>query len=136
MRIKHFLTDPKTIFGGLVSGFLIGLFFKPVGKALAPFGDLYLAFLSMCLLPILITAIVGGIGRLLRDPNTRVLFKSMVLYYVVGLILPCVVGILTAIVFAPGTNLGPEAEKSLGSFIIEAPPTERGGAGILGFIRS
>jgi proton glutamate symport protein len=134
VKIKSFLTDPKTIFGGIVGGFLIGLFLRPAGKALAPFGDLYLAFLSMCLLPILITAIVGGIGRLLRDPNTRVLFKSMVLYWFVGLVLPCVAGILTAIVFAPGSNLGPGAEKSLGSFIVEAPATERGGAGILGFI--
>ncbi len=134
MNISRILTDPKTIFGGLIAGFLIGLFLKPVGQALAPFGDLYLAFLSMCLLPILITAIVGGIGRLLRDPNTRVLFKSMVLYYVVGLILPCVAGILTAVILGPGTDLGLEAEKSLGSFIIESPATAKESAGVLAFI--
>lgn len=134
MNVRGVLTDPKTILGGVIAGFLIGIFFKPLGKALAPFGDLYLAFLTMCLLPILITAIVGGIGRLLRDPDTRVLFKSMALYYVVGLILPCVVGILTAVVLGPGTDLGPEAEKSLGSFIVESPPAVRESGGVMAFI--
>ena len=134
MNLKRILTDPKAVLAAVAGGFAIGLFAKPLGAALYPIGSIYIAFLSMCLLPILITAIVIGIAGLLRDENTRPLFKPMAGLYVVGLILPCVVGIVTAIALAPGTGLGPEAEQSIGALIIESPAVERADGGILGFL--
>lgn len=134
MNIKTILLDPKTVLAGVVGGFVIGLSAKPLGQALMPIGTLYIAFLSMCLLPILITAIVTGIAGLLRDPNTRVLFRSMAIYYGLGLLLPCVVGIATALLLAPGTHLGPDAEKSIGALILASPAESREAAGIFGFL--
>jgi proton glutamate symport protein len=134
MNIRKVLTDPKTVLGGVVAGFVIGLFFKPLGEALLPIGTIYISFLSMCLLPILITAIVGGVGRLLRNPSTRGLFKPIAFYYLVGLLIPCAAGILTAVIFGPGRNLGPEAERSIGALIVASPATAKESGGILDFI--
>jgi len=134
MNVKKFLLDPKTVLGGVVCGFAIGLFTKPLGEALYPIGSIYIAFLSMCLLPILITAIVTGIAGLLHDKNTRPLFKTMSAYYIIGLILPCVVGILTALLLGPGTELGAEAENSIGALIIASPAEAKESGGILGFL--
>ncbi len=134
MQVRKFLTDPKTILAGVGMGFVIGLFLKPVGVAIAPQVDLYLSLLSLCLSPILITAIVGGIGRLLRDPTTRDMFKPMVIFYLFGLIFPCAVGILTAVILAPGTNLGPEAEQSLGRLIVDSPAVRGEPVTIMAFI--
>jgi proton glutamate symport protein len=134
VNIRTILLDPKTVLGGVVGGFVIGLSAKPLGHALMPIGTLYISFLAMCLLPILITAVVTGIAGLLRDPNTRVLFKSMAIYYGVGLLLPCVVGIATALLLAPGTNLGPDAEKSIGALILAAPAEPSETVGIFGFL--
>ena len=133
MNFRAFLTDPKTVLGGVVGGFVIGLAFPSLGEALLPFGTIYISFLSMCLLPILITAVIGGIGRLLRDPDTRVLFKPMALYYVLGLIIPCAVGILTAVFLGPGRNLGEEAERSIGALIVRSPAEVGGSGGVLEF---
>jgi proton glutamate symport protein len=134
LNLKKILLDPKTVLGAVVGGFVIGLFAEPVGEALFPIGSIYIAFLSMCLLPILITAIVTGIAGLLRDPKTRVLFKTMAVYYLAGLLLPCLVGIFTALLFGPGTNLGPDAEKSIGAMIIASPAGPREAGGIFGFL--
>jgi proton glutamate symport protein len=134
MNIRKILLDPKTVLAGVVGGFIIGLSAKPLGAALYPFGSIYITFLSMCLLPILITAIITGIAGLLRDASTRPLFKSMAAYYVIGLILPCVVGIITALLLSPGTDLGPDAEKSIGALIIASPAGVPESAGVLGFI--
>lgn len=134
MKLKNILLDPKTVLAAVVGGFVIGLFAQPLGEVLLPIGSLYIAFLSMCLLPILITAIVTGIAGLLRDPSTRVLFKSMAIYYVVGLTLPCVVGIFTALLLAPGSDLGLEAEKSIGALILASPAAPKETAGIFGFL--
>ena len=134
MNIKRVLQDPKTVLLGVVAGFIIGLFAKPLGAALFPVGSIYIAFLSMCLSPILITAVVTGIAGLLRDPGTRRLFKTMAIYYAVGLIVPCVVGIFTALLLGPGTDLGPDAEKSIGALIIASPAQPGETVGILGFL--
>jgi proton glutamate symport protein len=134
VNIRTILLDPKTVFAGVVGGFVIGLSAKPLGQALMPIGTLYIAFLSMCLLPILITAVVTGIAGLLRDPNTRMLFRRMAIYYGIGLLLPCVVGIATALLLAPGTHLGPDAEKSIGALILASPAEPREAAGIFGFL--
>ena len=134
MNILKILLDPKTVLAGVVGGFVIGLYAQSLGEALFPVGRIYISFLAMCLLPILITAIVIGIAGLLRDTSTRVLFKSMAIYYVAGLILPCVVGILTASLLGPGTNLGAEAERSIGALILASPAGPREAGGILGFL--
>jgi proton glutamate symport protein len=134
MSLGRILTDPKAVLAAVACGFLIGLFAKPVGAALYPVGSIYIAFLSMCLLPILITAIVIGIAGLLRDDNTRPLFKPMAGLYVLGLVLPCTVGIVSASVLAPGIDLGPDAERSIGALIIESPASARAGGGVLGFL--
>ena len=134
MNLKKILLDPKTVLAGVVGGFVIGLYAPPLGEALFPIGSIYISFLAMCLLPILITAIITGIAGLLRDSSTRVLFKPMAAYYVAGLILPCVVGISTALLFGPGTNLGPEAERSIGALILASPAGPREAAGIMGFL--
>jgi proton glutamate symport protein len=132
--LKRILTDPKSVMVAVAAGFAIGLFAKPIGTALYPIGSIYIAFLSMCLLPILITAIVNGIAGLLRDENTRPLFKPMAGLYVLGLILPCVVGIGSALLLAPGSGLGPEAEQSIGALILESPAAPKADGGILAFL--
>jgi proton glutamate symport protein len=134
MNINRILTNPKSVLAAVAGGFAIGLLAKPVGNALYPIGSIYIAFLSMCLIPILITAIVIGIAGLLKDDNTRPLFKPMVGLYLVGLILPCVIGIGAAVLLAPGSGLGSDAEASIGSLILESPAVARADGGILGFL--
>lgn len=88
----------------------------------------------MGLLPILMTAIIIGIAGLVRDDRTRPLFKPMAGLYAVGLILPCAIGIGSAVLLAPGLNLGAEAERSIGALIAESPPVQKQTGGILGFL--
>lgn len=134
MTLKKLLLDPKTVLAAVIAGFLIGLFASPIGVAVFPIGSLYIAFLSMCLLPILITAIINGIAGLLRDVNTRPIFKNMALLYALGLIIPCVIGMGSALILQPGSNLSPVAQESIGALITASPPEAKADGGILGFL--
>jgi proton glutamate symport protein len=134
MNLKKLLLDPKTVLAAVVGGFLIGLFASPIGLALFPVGSLYIAFLSMCLLPILITAIINGIAGLLRDRNTRPIFKNMAVLYAAGLIIPCVIGMGSALLLQPGSHLSPNAQESIGALITAAPPEAKADGGILDFL--
>jgi len=129
------LQDPKTIIAGVVLGFVAGFYLKDFSHALKPVADIYVAMLSMCLLPILVSALIWGIGQMLRDPRTRVLFGRMGVIYALGLAIPTVVTIAVAMVLQPGATLGEEAAAALGGKM--ATTAEGGGeGGLLGFIEA
>jgi proton glutamate symport protein len=107
--VVRILEDPRTILGGVVLGFVFGFFLKEFSLALAPAGTIYIYLLSMCLLPIIVTAMIWGIGQMLRDPATRPLFGRLGLAYALGFIVSVAVAIVVAIVIGPGVSLSDEA---------------------------
>lgn len=131
--IKKILTDPKTIILGVVSGFLFGFYFPEQAHVLEPFGRLYVALLSMCVLPIMVSALTWGIGQMLRDPRTRVLFPRMATLYGLGLLLPCVVGLAVALVAQPGAELGKKSASLLGSQMMSMERSREPG-GVMEFL--
>ena len=57
LRTLHgWLTHPATIIGGVVLGFVFGFHFPEASARLEPAAEIYVALLSMCLLPILVSA--------------------------------------------------------------------------------
>ncbi|MGD1976732.1 MAG: cation:dicarboxylase symporter family transporter [Gammaproteobacteria bacterium] len=112
--ILKIVGHPATIIAGVVSGLAFGLHFSESAKLLQPFGKLYVALLSMCVLPILVTALTWGIGQMLRDPTTRKLFPRMAGFYVLLLLIPFAAALLVALLFAPGADLGDATSAALG----------------------
>ena len=80
-QVLRIVTHPATIITGVVSGLLFGFYLPEPAHALVPFAKLYVALLSMSMLPILVTALTWGIGQMLRNAATRVLFPRMALSY-------------------------------------------------------
>lgn len=87
----------------------------------------------MCLLAILVSTLIWGVGQILRARETRALFGRMAVIYALGLLLPCAVGLGVALVFEPGASLGSEAQALLGQRLQEAPAPEEV-PGLLGFL--
>jgi proton glutamate symport protein len=133
------LTDPKIIILGVVAGMLTGYFFKPVGAALAPYGIIYVSLLGMCILPMMPTAIISGLGHMLRTPETRRGFKRMILIYGLGLLVPCFVGIMAAVLGRPGVGLNSKDLAALGQMVLSgeaAAPAPQTSLSLLDFIGS
>jgi len=64
-RPIDFLRSPWVAFSGMIAGIIIGIKYNALALKLAPFGNIYLSLLQMCIVPIMITAVVSSIGRLL-----------------------------------------------------------------------
>lgn len=133
-RVIAILSDPKTIIAGVLLGIVCGLFARDIAFELRPLAAIYIALLSMCMLPILVTALTWGIGQMLRNPVTRPLFGLLAGFYVLSLILPCIVGLMTVYLLQPGAGLSDEAASLLGAQVegheAEAP-SEPVGSGLL-----
>lgn len=108
------LADPKTIFAATIAGGLLGVLLPSVGKLLKPAGDIYIAALSISIVPLMMTALVSGLGRMLRSPVLRPSFPRFALAYLALLPVPAVIAIAVGLVFHPGGDLSPEAAASLG----------------------
>ena len=133
--IKKFLSDPKTIIVGVVAGGLFGHYFKVEAQYLAPFANIYIALLSMCMLPIMVSALMWGIAQLLRNPKTANLFQRFAISYVLLLFIPCIAGLGVALIFEPGAGIDQNSAATLGSQMSQTG--DGGGAvGFLAFVQS
>ncbi len=108
------LADPKVIFAATIAGGVLGALAPPVGVFLKPFGDLYIAALSISIVPLMMTALVSGLGRMLRHPVLRRTFHRFAIAYVGTLLIPAVIALAVGLVLQPGANLSADALSNLG----------------------
>lgn len=111
------LRNPWAIAGGVLIGALIGFFFKDVAYFLAPWGELYVRFLEMCIIPIIVTAVVSSIGKLLKSESAGKYTKRIIFFIVGGLFLASCLGSLFAIMGRPGKGLQLNTQVELGKII-------------------
>jgi proton glutamate symport protein len=134
--LHRILTHPVTILVGVALGFVAGFRFPTFSARLKPAAEIYIALLSMCLLPILVSALVWGVGQILRGRETHALVGRMAVVYALGLLVPCLVGMAVAIVFEPGASLGPEAQATLGRQMGHASMQHEAVGGLIGFVEN
>lgn len=118
ISLKKILTEPKLILASVLAGFLGGYFCKPIGATVAPYGIIYVSLLAMCILPMMITAIISGLGHMLRSPETGKSFKKMILLYSIGLLLPGLAAIVVATIGRPGVGLDIKDFSILGEMVL------------------
>ncbi|WP_368508580.1 cation:dicarboxylase symporter family transporter [Bradyrhizobium lupini] len=133
-QILRIVTHPATIIAGVFSGLLFGFYLPRPAHALVPFAKLYVALLSMSMLPILVTALTWGIGQMLRNATTRALFPRMTLSYLLLLLIPSASAVVVCIGLSPGESLGEGAAAALGQQFASEPAMVSGGP-IMAFLQ-
>lgn len=116
-KLFSFLLSPYSMLVGLISGILIGLFQTEWVPYIGPFGHIYLTALQMCIAPILLSAISLNIGRLIQSSLGGVYLKKIVVIMLLILLIISFVGLIAALGFKPGAELGHETLQKLGSVI-------------------
>ena len=106
-RLGTWLCSPWATLGGLAAGAALGVALPAAGIALTPYGQLYLALMQMCVLPIIVTAISASIARLLIGEHGNAL-PRLALVFLVGMILTAVVSLTASLLAQPGAALAPD----------------------------
>ncbi len=113
------LLSPWLILLGVVSGAVIGVINKELANQLLPFGSLYLRLLQMLVLPMLVTAVISGLGNLFISGIKKSQLRLLIIFLFIGLIIASSVGLLFGIVGHPGSGLQHEAQVTLGRTITQ-----------------
>ncbi|WP_051319536.1 MULTISPECIES: dicarboxylate/amino acid:cation symporter [Planktothrix] len=116
-QLFKILRHPLAIVPGIILGLYFGIFQKEIAAFLTPFGNLYLALLKMCVLPILFSATTMSVGRLISSQDTEKYIKRILLVFSVGLLACSVIGMTLAIVTNPGGNLDESTLTALGVIV-------------------
>lgn len=138
----RFLLHPFVILAGLLIGTAIGFTNAPLAKWMAPFGDIYLALLMMCVLPIMIGAIVSSLGRMFANHTDKMFMLSVVSVFGGGLVLASILAIMVGLLASPGAGLDESSKTVLSGQVAEHElasesayePVEK--MGLLDFVRN
>lgn len=114
------LKKPWFVLLSMFFGILVGILNKDVAVAISPIGDAYLAFLSMCVIPIMFTALFTSIGRLLSSRDIRYYLKRTIVVFLIGLFITSAIGLGIGAVGNPGRGLDQKTLETLGKVLIEA----------------
>ncbi len=114
------MKSPAVIILSMVLGIQAGLSYQDFALAVAPFGTVYLNLLKMTILPILITAIITSIGNLFTIKDVGKYLVKIVVVLVGSLLLLSFLALSAALVFNPGTDLGKDAQITLGKTLSRA----------------
>ncbi|MCP4305858.1 MAG: dicarboxylate/amino acid:cation symporter, partial [bacterium] len=97
-----------------IAGGVLGTFVPAAGLAAKPIGDLYIAALSIAIVPLMMTAVISGIAKMLRSPSLRRTFPRFAITYLLTLMIPGAIAIGIGLLVEPGGGLGSDAVAQLG----------------------
>lgn len=130
----NFLKKPKAVVFAFILSAIIAIYLPQVAKTLEKPGDMYLAMLQMCVMPLLMVSIIGAIARVVStktNDNTTLVFLMKYTGFAFVLV---VMAILIAEVFKAGypiadnpdfLQLGSSGENSQPIFVTVNDPLEK-----------
>jgi Na+/H+-dicarboxylate symporter len=111
------LRSPWAILVSVILAVYVGTTHPALAQSVAPFGELYLGLLKMCVLPILLSAITASIGRLMSSPDAKQHVRRILLIFPVSLLLTSTFASAIAFILGPGRNLSEATLATLGVLV-------------------
>ena len=139
---KKFLdlaVNPWVIISSVTLGVLIGWFAPNFSTDISVAGKVYISLLQMCILPIIITAIVSSLARLLASGEASGSLKRIFTIFFFGLLIASVISVGVTLLIQPGASLNQFAERTLGQLLaaseMSAEPVTKGLPNFIDFMK-
>ncbi|MFP4034362.1 MAG: dicarboxylate/amino acid:cation symporter, partial [Desulfovermiculus sp.] len=120
----EWLLSPWTLLFCLTAGALTGINFPQAADRLALAGDSYLNLLQMCVLPIMITAVISSVARLLSSQMTGKVLGRLIGVFCLGLLMASGIGLTAGLVGKPGQDLDQKSKEAMGTLITSSTENE------------
>lgn len=116
-KITTITLNPIFIIAVMTAGGYVGINFPQYSKLLGVVGDMYLAILQMCVMPIMLCAVATSIGKLIRTKQSDLSISKIVVIFCLGMVLAASLGIASGVIGKPGLSLGEKAQNTLGDLV-------------------
>jgi proton glutamate symport protein len=116
-QILEKLRSPWAVLISVLLAVYVGIAHPTLAKTIAPFGDLYLGLLKMCVLPILLSAITASLGRLMSSPDAKQYIRKILVVFPISLLMASSFACAIAFIFGPGRNLSDATLATLGVLV-------------------
>ncbi|MBF0387232.1 MAG: dicarboxylate/amino acid:cation symporter [Candidatus Omnitrophica bacterium] len=115
----HWLLSPWAILAGVVLGCVIGIKYKSLAEYLTIPADIFLALIQMCVIPIIVTAVISSLSRLVARRVSGRFLSRLAVVFISGLIFASLVGLVAGVLGRPGENLDESARARIGQMILK-----------------
>lgn len=116
-KITSITMNPLFIILIMAAAGYVGLQYPQYSTILGVFGDMYLAILQMCVMPIMICAVATSIGKLIRTKQSDINLLKVVTVFCLGMVIASSLGIAAGVIGKPGSSLGEAAQNTLGDLV-------------------
>ena len=117
--VSSVLLSPWAGIFGLLVGAVIGFTSKELSDTIAPFGDIYIALLQMCVLPLIMSAVVNSFCNLVRSSDGGALALKLTLYFAAFMVFASIIGILVGVLGGTG-HIDEESKTILGKLFLDS----------------
>ncbi|NMB97737.1 MAG: dicarboxylate/amino acid:cation symporter, partial [Clostridiaceae bacterium] len=118
-----FLLTPWATIIGMVTGIIIGIYGQQIIPYIKPVGEIYLSILQMSVIPIMASAIVMSIGKLLMSEEASRYLAKLIRVFVIFLLGVSLVSILISIIVSPLIASDNETKKAIGKMMLSSSTT-------------
>lgn len=115
-RTLDTLRSPWAVLVGCVIGILLGYWSPATAHGIKFIGDGYLALLKMCVLPIMLSAVISGIGKILEAESSNRQLGRLLVVFALLLSFSCVVGLGAGLLTSIGINQ--EQRQVIGNLLL------------------
>ncbi len=115
------LKNPWVILASIILGIIYGILAsEALVNIIAPIGEIYVALLQMCIVPIVLTAILSSVAELIRSPSvTQKVIWRFATWLIVILLLVSTLGVSLGVLVEPG-RVRQEQRNAFGQIIESA----------------
>jgi proton glutamate symport protein len=115
----NLLLSPWMVLGGMAAGIIIGVYFQDLVTYVAPLGEIYLSILKMSVIPIMVSAVIVSLAKLLRSRETSKYLNKIVVLSALFFLGTAAIGLLTGTVLKPLTHGDAVMQKNIGRLMID-----------------
>ncbi|MEN9217053.1 MAG: cation:dicarboxylase symporter family transporter [Gloeomargarita sp. HHBFW_bins_162] len=112
--------SPLPVLLGVGLGIAVGVLVPTVAVKVQVLGDVYLALLKLCVLPILLAAVTMSVSRLASNQQMGQFLRRLLLVLGLGLVGVSGLSVVTAAIVQPGVIRNPAVLAALGRYIQNA----------------
>ena len=114
---RKMASRPSLVAASLLGGIGVGLQWPEIAAHIGIIGDIYVDLLNMIVLPFMVSAVIFSLRQLVSEGGAAHMLRRVVVIFLAAMATTALIGLASAVVIAPGSNLSADTLLTLGKLV-------------------